>query len=73
MQCFDFLIEKFHELYFTPVKIPAHLKKTLDDSELEYISADGSTTCRYILLLAETYMKALTFMKADDHNDHDGH
>ena len=54
MQCFDFLIEKFHELYFTPVKIPAHLKKTLDDSELEYISADGSTTCRYILLLAET-------------------
>ena len=45
-------MKKFHDLFFDLVPIPPELNEDL--TEFEYISKDGTTCCRYLLLLAET-------------------
>jgi len=49
---FDFLMKKFHQLYFTKVDIPDDLKEGIQ--EIETISADGEQCSLYILILAQT-------------------
>ena len=45
-------MREFHKLYFEKDPIPPELKKDLQ--ELDFISADKETCCRYLLLLAKT-------------------